>query len=590
MNVIGVSALFHTAACCLVQDGRVVAAAAEERFTRVKYDRRMPVHAFRFCLEAGRISIADIDCLAWYESPSLKANRQMWAAGKGGYRSDEMHPQAEAHVEDQIRSLLGFQGPIVFFPHHLSHASSAFHLSGFPTAAILCLDGVGEWATTSYGRGEGSAIELFEEVTFPHSLGLFYSTLTAYLGFRVNDGEYKVMGLAPHGTLRYVDQLRQMIRVLPGGQYRLEPEFFDFQRGTAMFSPRLCELLGEPARPPGAALTAFHCDVSCSLQHVFEEILLAKVRYLATQVDSPNLCLAGGAALNCVANGKLLGSTRFGNLFVQPAAGDDGACLGAAMLAWLARAAPGSRPSPLTDVFLGPRWNHDQIEAILKVSSLAWQDFRGREGALLEDVAGRLAAKQVVGWFQGGMEFGPRALGNRSILANPMDPGIRDRLNRMVKKRESFRPFAPAILLDEASAFLDLPHPSPYMLVTCQVKPSANLPGITHVDGSARPQTVTAESTGLFFRLLERFARQTGCPVLVNTSFNLKDQPIVRSPVDALLCMAEAGLDCLVLEEFLIDKAGLPSGLDQMVIGASQARGVPSGDRKSETPNLYSFS
>ncbi len=589
MNIIGISALYHTSACCLINDGQVVAAAAEERFTRVKHDSRLPTNAFRYCLEAGRLSIDDIDCVAWYESPSLKAERQLWALGNGGDRSEAVHHKAEDQIKNQICILLGFEGPIQFFQHHLSHAASAFYYSGFQTAAILIVDGVGEWATTTFGRGKGSLIDIFEEVSFPHSLGLFYSTLTAYLGFKVNDGEYKVMGLAPYGTLRYVDHLKRMIHILPSGQYRMSLKYFDFLKGKSMYSPMLPALLGQPARRPGAALTAFHCDVARSLQHVFEEILLAKANYLATRMNSPNLCLAGGAALNCVANGKLLDSTPFKTLFVQPAAGDDGACLGAAMLAYLKLAGPAARPTPLKHMFLGPRWTNRRIKRILRVSGLAYQDYRGQDAALLEEVAGRLAAKQVVGWFQGAMEFGPRALGNRSILANPMDPDIQRRLNQAVKKRESFRPFAPSVLLKEAPSYFDLLHPAPHMLETCRVKAPFDFPGITHVDGSARPQTVTYESNGLFYRLIEKFSHITGCPLLVNTSFNLQDQPIVRSPTDALLCMVETGLDCLVLESFLIDKAGIPDGLAQLVSEDRLSGSGPTGVQPMQPHNLYSF-
>ncbi|NCA78052.1 MAG: carbamoyltransferase, partial [Alphaproteobacteria bacterium] len=412
----------------------------------------------------------------------------------------------------------------------------------------------------------------------------------AYLGFTVNDGEYKVMGLAPHGRLRYVDHLMRMIQVLPEGQYHLALEFFDFIRGETMFSPSLCELLGNPARKPGEALSEFHCDVARSLQYVFEEIVVAKVNYLATRLDSENLCLAGGAALNCVANGEILRRSPFRNLFVQPAAGDDGACLGAAILGYLKKAGGDASPVGLKDVFLGPVWSDELIEGLLKRTGFVWQDFRGKNDALLDEVSGRLVEKQVVGWFQGAMEFGPRALGNRSILANPMDPGIRDRLNMMVKKRESFRPFAPSILEKEASSFLDLSSPSPYMLLTCQVKSTLDLPGITHVDGSARPQTVTRESNGVYCALIERFFQKTGCPLLLNTSMNVKDQPIVMSPVDALYCLVEAGLDCLVLGSFLIDKAGVPPGLEQLLPLAYRSQTVSAEDSRVQSHNIYSFS
>jgi len=443
MNVVGLSAFSHESACCLLRDGRLVAAAEEERFSRVKHDPRLPVSAFRWCLRRGGIGIMDVDCVAFYESPAKKRERQIWAGIPAGALPGFAFLDPGA-PERAIREGLGFEGPILFFEHHLSHAGSAFFFSGFHDAALLTVDGVGEWATTTYGKGDGSGIELFEEVRFPHSLGLLYSTLTAYLGFEVNDGEYKVMGLAPYGEPRYLEEMRRLVSSGPEGQYRLSLDYFDFIRGSRMYSDALPRLFGQPPRQREAEITQFHRDVARSLQVVLEEILLEKARNLHQRTGLPDLCMAGGVALNVVANGRILREGPFERLFVQPAAGDSGGCLGAAALAHAQLT--GERPGgPLPHVYLGPDWRTDEIAELLAATGLAAQDFRGREAELLEAVVDRLAAGKVVGWFHGALEMGPRALGARSLLADPRDPGMRDRLNRLVKKREAFRPFAPSV-------------------------------------------------------------------------------------------------------------------------------------------------
>ena len=446
MNIIGLSALYHDASCCLLRDGELVAAASEERFTRVKFDPRMPVNAYRFCLEAGGIGPGDVDVVAYYESPAKKLGRQLWAAVADRKLPDlnRLDPQ---RAEREIREKLGHAGAIDMFDHHLSHAASAFYFSGFAEAAILTVDGVGEWTTTSYGRGAADDIELFEEVAFPDSVGLFYSTITSYLGFRVNSDEYKVMGLAPYGEPRHVDKLRQLVISGPGGQYRLDLAYFDFMSGTRMYSQRLCELLGQPARDRGAALTAFHQDIARSAQVVLEEVLLDKARYLAARVGSKHLCMAGGVALNCVANARILRDGPFERLFVQPAAGDAGGCLGAAALAHRKRCGSRHTDRRLAHVFLGPGPSPGEVATLVAAAGVPAIDYRDREPELIAAVVDRLEGGQVIGWFQGRMEFGPRALGARSILANPLTPGIRDRLNLLIEKREDFRPFAPSVLV-----------------------------------------------------------------------------------------------------------------------------------------------
>jgi carbamoyltransferase len=568
MNILGLSAFFHESACCLLRDGVLAAAAEEERFSRVKHDPRLPVSAFRFCLEAGGIGITEVDCVAYYESPILKLSRQISAgvpAGDFGDRGDLSWLDPE-RPERAIRELLGWEGPVRSYEHHASHAASAFFWSGFPEAAVLTVDGVGEWATTTYGAGRGAALERLDEVSFPHSLGLLYSTLTSWLGFAVNDGEYKVMGLAPYGEPRFLDAMRTLVTSGPGGQFELDLSYFDFIRGRRMFSPRLSELLGAPPRPPGGEVTQLHRDVARSLQVALEEILLEKAAWLHAQTGLSDLCMAGGVALNVVANGRLLREGPFARLFVQPAAGDSGGCLGAAALAHVELT--GERPivtpdgGPMRHAYLGPRWSPDAVADLLAATGLPALDFRGpeRTADLLEAVVDRLVRGEVVGWFHGALELGPRALGARSLLADPRDPGMRDRLNRLVKKREAFRPFAPSVLADRAAEHFDLDHPSPFMLETCAVTSPVHLPAITHVDGSARPQTVDPAVAPRYAALLAAFERRTGCPLLVNTSFNVAGEPIAGSPVDALFSLGTSGIDALVLEDFLLDRAGLPEG------------------------------
>ncbi len=590
MNIVGISAFFHESASCLLRDGQLVAAASEERFSRVKHDPRLPVEAFRFCLESAGMGINEVDCLAYYECPRLKLGRQLWAGVPAGGASRDLSWLDPRQAERALRERLGFEGRILEFRHHESHAASAYFFSGFEDAAVFTADGVGEWATTTYGRGRGGKLEVLEQVEFPHSLGLLYSAITSYLGFPVNDGEYKVMGLAPYGTLRLAESLAQLVLTAPDGRYALDMSYFDFVRGRRMYSQKLCELLGQPPRRPGEEITDFHKDVARGLQLVLEEMLLQKVTYLHKLVGGNHLCMAGGVALNCVANGRILREGPFEHLFVQPASGDAGASIGAAALAHAKLGGTGSLRKPMRQVYLGPSWGSSEIARILSSTPFEAEDFRGREADLVAAVARRLERRQVVGWFHGAMEFGPRALGGRSILANPMDPGVRERLNRLVKKRESFRPFAPSVLAARAAEHFDLPHPSPFMLETCQVVSDLDLPGITHVDGSARPQTVDPVEHPRFAALLEAFDELTGCPMLVNTSFNVAGEPIVCSPVDALLCFAEAGLDSLVLEDFILDREALPEGWVGLLEGWRQPfSGPSSGRRTALNENLYTF-
>jgi len=555
-NVIGISAHFHDAACCLITDGTLVAAAQEERFTRRKHDPAIPRHALEYCLREGGLSITDVDVVAYYEDPVKKLGRQIWGMSPGLPREYDVlarfDPQRPAR---EIRDLLGYEGPIEYLSHHLAHAASAFLYSGFEEAAILTADGVGEWETTTYGVGRGDDIDLFEAVEFPDSLGLLYSTITGYLGFEVNDGEYKVMGLAPYGVPAYEAEMRTLLEQGPRGQYRLNLRYFDFQARDRMYAPELVELFGHPPRKRGTEVLDVHRNIARSLQALIEDVLLDKAAYLHDRTRCDSLCLAGGVALNCVANGRLLRDGPFRRLFVQPAAGDAGGCLGAAALVSRRLDHRYARPAALDHVFVGPAFDAPDIVGMLQAADVEASDYRGREDDLLAAVADRLARGQVVGWFHGRMEFGPRALGGRSILADPRRPEMQDHINALVKKRESFRPFAPAVLQSRCADHFDLDHASPFMLETCQVRSPLHLPAITHVDGSARVQTVDPAVAPRFARLLEAFERRTDCPILLNTSFNMNDEPIVCAPLDALVCFIRSEIDALVLEDFVIDRA-----------------------------------
>jgi carbamoyltransferase len=562
VNIIGISAGYHDSACSLIQDGVLVAAAQEERFSRVKNDKSFPRSAFRYCLEEGGINISNVDCIAFYERPILKLSRQIWMGmlpNLSNRRRNSIIERITSPLpQEGIRKLFGYEGLIEVFEHHMSHAASSYYFSGFEEAALLTVDGVGDWATTTYGRGSGTRIEQIEKVDFPDSLGFFYSAITGYLGFEVNEGEYKVMGLAPYGNPRYVDKLRKLIEISSEGQYRLNMKYFAFLKEDAMYSEELCHLLGQPPRPPESALEQFHKDVAKSVQLVLEEVLLEKVRYLHSRVPSENLCLAGGVALNVVANSRCLREGPFKRLFVQPAAGDAGGAVGAAALAYVRITGEGLTRKRLSHVFLGPSNLPSDIRQFLKASSAQFKDFSGDEEKLISHIAGLLIRGKVIAWSQGRMEFGPRSLGARSILADPRVPDMRDRINSLVKMRESFRPFAPAVLETKLHEHFDLDHSSPFMLETCRVISPLSLPSITHVDGSARVQTVSGQTNRRFAALLEEFDRRTGCPILLNTSLNMRGDPIACSAYDAIMCFVQSKIDVLVVEDFVLDRSDIP--------------------------------
>lgn len=564
-NIIGISALYHDSACCLIQNGKLVTAVQEERFTRIKNDSSIPVNAFKYCLDSANLTIADIDCIAYYEIPEIKLARQIWS----GYdiEEDELTERMDPfRPEMEIRNKLGYTGRIEYVKHHLSHAASSFYFSGFNEAAIMTIDGVGEWDTTTYGIGNEDGITILDNVSFPDSLGLFYSTITSYLGFSVNSGEFKVMGLSPYGKPKYVDEMRKLIRKESKGQYSLDMKYFEFISGQRMYSQELIDLFGHPPRVKDSSIDQFHKDVAKSLQLVLEEILLDKVNYLYSVTDTDNLCLAGGVALNCVANGKILENGSFKHLFVQPAANDAGCCLGAAVIAHNRLSLNQIKPKELKHVYLGPEYEYDEMKKLLEATSLQYDDYYGDTESLLKETSKLISQGKVIGWFQGRMEFGPRALGSRSIIADPRSKVMRDLINSMVKKREGFRPFAPAVIKSKAKDHFDIEGNSPFMLRTCQVRSPISLPAITHVDGSARVQTVDEESNPRFFRLIEEFERQTDCPILLNTSFNVRGEPIVMSPYDAISCFINTKIDSLILGDFIIERSKNSMSLMKLVI------------------------
>ena len=589
MNIIGINAYFHDSSCALIQDGKLVCAVSEERFSRFKNDSRLPIRAFRYCLETGGISITDVDCIAYYENLEKKIARQL-IHNFNQSADDELSWLDYTKPFREIREVLGYEGIIKHYDHHLSHAASSYLFSGFEDAAILTNDAVGEWDTSTFGSAKGQQIDLFERITYPHSVGLFYSTLTNYLGFKVLNGEYKVMGLAPYGKPIYADKLRNLYSMPDKFSFELNMKYFDFGQINRMYTDNLVDYLGITPRIPESKIEQVHKDLARSLQVVLEEILIKQVRDLKEKVDTSNLCMSGGVALTCVATHAIRKAGIFENIFVQPSAGDSGSALGAAALAYTELT--NQACEPLKHVYLGPSYSSQEIAEMLSSLEVDAIDYRNNRDGLNQAVVDRILENKVIGWFQGRMEFGPRALGARSILADSRDEGMRDKLNNLVKKREAFRPFAPAILEEYTHEHMDFEGASPYMLETCQVESDLYLPAVTHVDGSARIQTVSAETNPRMHSLIKCFYERTGCPILVNTSFNVRGEPIVCTPIDALRCFGNSGIDVLVLEDFFIDRSALSDKFVQM---AERESGVikPSRDLFSGRPRqaeaIYTF-
>ncbi len=562
MNILGISCFYHDAGACLLHDGQIVAAAEEERFSRHKHDSGFPEQAVRYCLEAGDLVAEELDHVIFYEKPLLKFERIAASYAATFPRSRQVFVQAmqtwlseKLWVRSQIRKRLGYSGPILFGEHHLSHAASAYFPSPFAEAAVVTADGVGEWSTTTLGVGQELDLELTHELNFPHSLGLLYSAFTAYLGFEVNEGEYKVMGMAAYGQPTYVDQVRKLVRQAEDGSFHLDMRYFGYHQSLRSITRAFTDLLGPP-RPAEAELDQKYADIAASLQLVTEEIMVGLARQARTLTGSDNLCLAGGVALNVLANAKILRESGFLNVWIQPAAGDSGGCIGAAThLYHTVLRQP--RTWTMTDAYLGPGYSNDEIAAFLSELEVSHTVLHGAE--LTSAVARLLADGNVIGWFQGRMEFGPRALGARSILANPTDPGMKDKLNAKIKHREQFRPFAPSVLKEAASTYFDFDgrstdRESPFMLLVARVRPDKQhlVPAITHADGTARVQTVGREQNPRYYDLIEAFGKLTGVPVLVNTSFNVRGEPIVCTPAEAFNSFSHTDMDYLVMGDALI--------------------------------------
>ncbi len=575
LNILGISCWYHDAAACLLRDGEIVAAAQEERFTRRKHDPSFPTNAIAYCLEAAGIQVTDLDAVAFYDKPFLTFERLLETyvsfAPRGLRSFLESMPlwlKRKLWIPDLIAKELGFEGQLLFPEHHLSHAASAFYPSPFESAAIVTTDGVGEWTTTSIGRGAGNAIDLTHEQHFPHSLGLLYSAFTYYCGFRVNSGEYKLMGLAPYGEPRFEQTIRDhLIDLREDGSFRLNMKYFTFAHGLTMTGAAFADLFGAPRRDPESELTQRDMDLARSVQAVVEDAILRLAKQAHATTGQKNLCLAGGVALNCVANGRLLREGPFDNVWIQPAAGDAGGALGAALAAWHGyhdKPRTPESPDAMSGSYLGPSFDDDDVGVFVKNKGVPSERMSDRA----ERVAGLLAEGSVVGWFQGRMEFGPRALGNRSILADPRGREVQKRVNVKIKFRESFRPFAPSVLAERSSEFFDLDVESPYMVLVANVLNAtvsgdgldrlqhieSPIPAVTHVDGSARVQTVSKETNPAYHELLEAFDALTGCPVLVNTSFNVRGEPIVCTLEDAYRCFRDTHMDALVLGHHLITK------------------------------------
>jgi carbamoyltransferase len=592
-HILGISAYYHDAAAALLREGTIVAAAQEERFSRRKNDERFPHHAIAACLRQGGLSPAELDAVVFYDKPILKFARLLETflavAPRGfpgflrvlpSWLGEKLNLRATLREE-----LPGLRPacPVLFTQHHQAHAASAFYPSPFDRAAILTVDGVGEYATTTIGVGRGDDLEVLKELRFPHSLGLLYSAFTAYCGFRVNSGEYKLMGLAPYGEPRYVKTISDhLLDLKPDGSFWLNLEYFSFLHGTTMTNGRFHRLFDGPPRLPESALEQRHADVARSIQVVTEDALLRLARHAREITGETQLCLAGGVALNCVANGRILREGPFDQIWIQPAAGDAGGALGAALAVWHASGKPKEsprQPAPndaMQGALLGPAFSEAEIEEVLRAHQAVYQ--RYEEEALLDRVADLLVQEKVVGWFQGRMEFGPRALGSRSILGDPRSPRMQSLMNRKVKFRESFRPFAPIVRAERAAGYFELNTDSPYMLLVAPVHPDQRLPvdpsvrgwdrlqqvrsqipAVTHIDGSARVQTLARSQNPRLYGLLERFEEVTGCPILINTSFNVRGEPIVCSPDDAYRCFVNTEMDFLVLHNFLLERTAQPT-------------------------------
>jgi carbamoyltransferase len=586
VNILGLSAFYHDSAACLVRDGEIIAAAQEERFTRKKHDASFPKHAVMYCLREGGIVVNELECVAFYEKPFLKFDRILHsylAYAPAGLKSFliaiPLWIRERIWMKELIRRELGCDCKVFFPEHHESHAASAFFPSPFPEAAFLTIDGVGEWATTSYGVGSRNHIQMLAELRFPHSLGLLYSAFTYFTGFKVNSGEYKLMGLAPYGQPKYRDViLRELIDLKDDGSFRLNMKYFNYGVGLTMTNAAFNRLFDRPPRKPESKLTQSDMDLARSIQDVTDEIMLRMARHVRKQTGQRNLCLAGGVALNCVANGHILRERIFDRIWIQPAASDAGGALGAALFAWHQILGKERKADDVHDSqrgsYLGPTYSNDKIRAYLETQTIPFTELTDDE--LPEKIADLINAQKVIGWFYGRMEFGPRALGARSIIGDPQSPKMQELMNLKIKFRESFRPFAPSVLREKLSDWFELDEESPYMLLVAPVSKNrrreviadeqnlfglqklltirSEIPAVTHVDYSARIQTVTDQHQPMFYRMIKKFDERYGCPVIINTSFNVRGEPIVATPEDAFICFMRTNMDYLLLGNFLLEK------------------------------------
>lgn len=596
MYILGISAFYHDSAAALLKDGEVIAAAQEERFTRKKHDHNFPANAVKYCLREAGITVSDLDAVAFYDKPFLKFNRLLETylsyPGRGLNSFMMAIPlwlKQKLWIPDLIEKETGFMETVLYPEHHESHAASAFFPSKFEEAAFLTIDGVGEYATASYGIGSGNRVKILGEINFPHSLGLLYSAFTYHAGFKVNSGEYKVMGLAPYGKPVYVDSIyKHLIDLKEDGSFKMNMDYFDYNTGLKMTNDKFSELFGGPAREPETNLTQREMDLACSIQVVTEEIVLRMARHIRKETGMKNLVLAGGVALNCVANGILLREKIFDDIWIQPAAGDAGGALGAAYIAYYHHFGKPPLPKGERDLqkgsSLGPAYKTEQIEDFLNKYNLPARRLETDE--LLDRVTDLMAEGRIIGWFHGRMEYGPRALGNRSIIGDARNPEMQKKMNLKIKYRESFRPFAPSVMYDKVHEWFDIDRESPYMLLVANVREEkqrkmteeesklwgidllnilrSEIPAVTHVDYSARIQTVHPDDNKRYYDLISRFNEKTGCPVIVNTSFNVRGEPIVESPLDAYKCFMRTEIDVLVLENFVLFKDEQPAFHDDI--------------------------
>lgn len=563
--ILGLSCEYHDSAACLLCDGEVVFAAHEERYTRKKHDEAFPKRAIAEAMKVAGITAQDLSAVVFYEKPLLKFFDRilpyMMRVWPRGFRMYHLAMQdwmtRKLWIKSRIEKELKYKGPILFTTHHEAHAASAFYVSGFEEAAVVTVDGVGEWATTTIGKGNGNDLQILEEIHFPHSLGLLYSAITYYLGFRVNSAEYKVMGLAPYGEPKYMDQMRELIELKEDGSFAMNMDYFNYESGLRMTGRKIEKLFGQPTRTQEGPLTQFHKDVARSLQEITNEAMLNIATHAQKMTGSKNLCLAGGVALNCVANGHILRSGIFENIFIQPAAGDAGGALGAALTAWH-KHFKGKRSPKMEHVYLGNEYSNEEIETFLKEKNIPYKHFSDTE--LLDHVSSLLEGENVIGWFQGKMEYGPRSLGSRSIIADARNSENWKKVNVKIKFRESFRPFAPTVLEEKVADWFELDRESPYMLLVANTREEKRklIPAVTHVDGSARIQTIRKDQNPRYYDLIKAFEQKTGCPVIINTSFNVRGEPIVESPENALNCFLHTYMDYLVLGNFVIAKTDLP--------------------------------